>query len=1213
MRTPDTAQFLARIHFSKPSFFGIHIRRSSLILIATTTTLTLTLATYFLWQSANAAPWTTITQRHGVIQNDTNGTILTSHTAQLGERMRVRFQIDTSSGDQTRNLGLKLQYDKNDNSWQDVRPAGDLRPAQSTTIGLSTTTGTGTAGSCQGGTTKIPGLQTNHTAKTPTLILPSATCQDIAFIIDTANATPSTTYRLRLYDQLNATTLNSYAAYPTFTTSSSTTKITKANLNSLPTGTQDLKHYLDAQGYSNIAANDSATDLLQNRVNDTTADYTFTGSSGEGLGLPISIVKDVNGDGYDDLLIASPTYNSSTGRVQLYFGGPKLASSPDLTFAGSEAGDLFGVGASSAGDVNGDGYNDIVIGAMAHSIGSKSNRGYIYFGGPNMDNVADVTLTAGTVGDFPAPLPIVSGIGDFNGDGYDDVLLGDPIYNTSAGRSLLYYGGPSMDNTADLTFSTASSPVQGIMLAPLGDINGDGYDDIGIGAVGYVRIYYGGSSPNSTVDLSLGSGGVNAMIGSGVGDINGDGYSDFAMADASYSTNTGRVYLYYGGATPDNTVDITITGTANSTLGAGLQRLDDINGDGYADIAVGAVGYSSNTGQVYIYYGGASMDTTADITLTGEATNNYFGQLLSPVAGDLNGDGFPDLAIGAYGHSSSNGKAYIYHLSHSLSLANPISINTPAISFGDVNGDGLIDKVTTDTSYSSNTGRAYIYYGTPSGYRPTANVTITGPATGSEFGTNSAALGDINGDGYSDIVVAAPKHSSNQGTVYIFYGGPSLSASIAASSANVIISGNGNQFGSVIRAHSDFNGDGYSDIIISKQPASGLTVFYLFYGGDNLPSTLTQANASATSSILSGAFLNPGLSTPVDSSDLNGDGYHDLVFAGFQGDAGDYVDDEVYVCYGGPSFSLAPSLTLPNPSPGAGLTVGPYGLSVGDINGDGYSDLIAGYIMVFPTQAGTVSVYLGGSPPQTVAALTLPKTGSALGFNTTVGDLNGDGYDDVIIGDYGGGGFATQIHYGAPSLSSTPDLSSSSLLCMFALDKNQDGLDDLICTDGGSSGVELYGGQSEAIPTYQLAQTHTTTCSGLTNITIDWSGTSTVSASSKSVTLEAYRYGSTNAWQTLATNNSTAAGSTITFNHSISANRDEYCDPNNQVHVRVSQAKGTQTLATNQFTLQIEGGSGPTPTPSPTPTPALNQLMRGGQWFLSGVKQPFNFIRKQGD
>ncbi|MBK8550261.1 MAG: FG-GAP repeat protein [Ignavibacteria bacterium] len=140
-----------------------------------------------------------------------------------------------------------------------------------------------------------------------------------------------------------------------------------------------------------------------------------------------------------------------------------------------------------------------------------------------------------------------------------------------------------------------------------------------------------------------------------------------------YSSYTGRAYIYFGGSAMNNSADVIMTGeTGNSHFGNSVSSAGDVNGDGYSDVIVGATGYSSNTGRAYIYFGGASMNNTADVTMTGDATSIDFGRSVS-TAGDVNGDGYPDVIAGASGYSSNTGRAYIY-LGSAISVK-PILIN----------------------------------------------------------------------------------------------------------------------------------------------------------------------------------------------------------------------------------------------------------------------------------------------------------------------------------------------------------------------------------------------------------------------------------------------------------------------------------------------------------------------------------------------------------
>lgn len=164
---------------------------------------------------------------------------------------------------------------------------------------------------------------------------------------------------------------------------------------------------------------------------------------------------------------------------------------------------------------------------------------------------------------------------------------------------------------------------------------------------------------------------------------------------------------------------LTLTGNvASQRFGNAIADCGDLNGDGNDDILVGAHLTNSNTGRVYIYFGGVIMNSAVDLILNGEASNNYFGISVAG-AGDVNSDGFQDVIVGAYGYSSNTGRAYIYFGGYSMdNIADVILTGPSTLSFGysvssagDINGDGYSDVIVSGHTYSSNTGRAYIYYG----------------------------------------------------------------------------------------------------------------------------------------------------------------------------------------------------------------------------------------------------------------------------------------------------------------------------------------------------------------------------------------------------------------------------------------------------------------------------------------------------------------------
>ena len=190
-----------------------------------------------------------------------------------------------------------------------------------------------------------------------------------------------------------------------------------------------------------------------------------------------------------------------------------------------------------------------------------------------------------------------------------------------------------------------------------------------VGANGYnsftgrAYIYYGGASMNNVADVILTGAFTNNEFGksvSGAGDVNNDGFSDVIVGAYAASVYTGKAYIYYGGSLMNNVSDVIMTGeNSNDNFGYSVSGAGDVNGDGYHDVICGAYGFNG-TGRTYIYFGGASMNNVADVSMFGGGLSDFFGASVSN-AGDVNDDGYSDVIVGAYGYSSSTGRAYIYY------------------------------------------------------------------------------------------------------------------------------------------------------------------------------------------------------------------------------------------------------------------------------------------------------------------------------------------------------------------------------------------------------------------------------------------------------------------------------------------------------------------------------------------------------------------------
>lgn len=408
----------------------------------------------------------------------------------------------------------------------------------------------------------------------------------------------------------------------------------------------------------------------------------FTGNTSAGmsfLGFSVSSAGDFNSDGFDDV-IAGQTVD----KAFLYLGGSRMDGDRDISIDAYHA--YLGTPACGAGDVNGDGIDDIIAGHLfIRPTGDWTGRAYVLYGGQVLDNDPDVKLYS-PIFDYDYPTS-VSSAGDVNGDGYDDVLWGtSEEYMTAPGRghAYLHYGGPAVSAKPDLAFTEGGTlDWFGDFVSTAGDVNKDGYDDIIVGAdandsggvdSGRAYLYFGGPTMDNRTDVVLTGGAPGDFFGvvSDAGDVNGDGYDDVivgAPLNDSGADRTGAAYLYLGGENMDDIADVTLSGgIPGDRFGYSVSGAGDLNNDGYDDIIVGTYG---GLGHAYIFFGGKAMDNVPDVMLAGAYDGAAFGYSVSE-AGDVNRDGYQDVVIGAWGSTvgPNTGRVYLYTLIQPVSGIN---------------------------------------------------------------------------------------------------------------------------------------------------------------------------------------------------------------------------------------------------------------------------------------------------------------------------------------------------------------------------------------------------------------------------------------------------------------------------------------------------------------------------------------------------------------
>ncbi len=435
---------------------------------------------------------------------------------------------------------------------------------------------------------------------------------------------------------------------------------------------------------------------------------TSTGNSSTRSGRSGSTgVQDASGAGVELGCESAYLASSNDGIYLTPWGVRHLAGDMSVgdfaigSLLGADTSDRFGYSLASAGDLDGDGAADLLVGAP-YNDDEASNAGAVYlFSGVDIDgeettSTAAVLITGASGSDRAGES--VDGGGDFNGDGTPDVLIGAPYDDTTAtnGGTAALLSGDGLSGTltiaeADALFSGSSNnDYAGTDVAFIGDVNGDGYDDVLVGAPysdegasngGLAALILGSAAPSdldlSSADATWSGVSANDYAGqtvAGVGDVNSDGLADFsigAYGQDGGGTSSGAIYIVYGStslsgdASLADVVDV-LGDSAGDAAGTAIAGLGDIDDDGDDDILVGAYGYSSGSGAAFLLGGRSSSWPAALI-----GTEGYFaGGTAGRVGWGLDSMALSDteqaVVLGAYGNSkgaSAGGAVYISDIS----------------------------------------------------------------------------------------------------------------------------------------------------------------------------------------------------------------------------------------------------------------------------------------------------------------------------------------------------------------------------------------------------------------------------------------------------------------------------------------------------------------------------------------------------------------------
>ncbi len=800
--------------------------------------------------------------------------------------------------------------------------------------------------------------------------------------------------------------------------------------------------------------------------------FRLEGSSGRS----VSSAGDVNGDGFDDVIIGSTVRSSFVllGKADGFAASINLSSldgHDGFRLNGERALDDFGHSVSTAGDINGDGFDDVIVGApFAAKNGDFSGSSYVIFGkASGFDAQMDVSSLDGSNGfrldgenEFDSSGVSVSAAGDVNGDGIDDLVIGAwqaGNYHVDSGVSYVVFGRTSgFEAQLDLSSLDGRNGIRldgehgfdssGATVSTAGDVNGDGFDDMIIGAPdagphddlsGSGYVIFGG--PDVTGNLALPD--INGMIAND--HLQGTPVAEYLSAGAGDDTLIGGGGAdKFDGGDGDDVISVTDLGFAAIDGGAGedtlqlsgsnihldlTQRADqlhhietiDLQGDGDNDLTLTVDTLPtfhesfSTANSLTIRGNSGDRVNVLDTDWSDAGIVNGYHTYVNPegslrVQQDVQVD-FVHRIRALFNTANLDGSNGFRLIGENIYDSAGESVSNA----GDVNGDGFDDVIVGAPGAQS----SYVVFGKAVGFDADINLSsLNGDdgfrLHGSNFSVSSA--GDMNGDGFDDVIVDAGSSSC-----VVFGKAAGFDADINLSDLGGIdgfrLNGSGDSVSPVSSA-GDINGDGLSDVIIGAGNSS-----YVVFGKTlrfDAQMDLTGLDGSDGFSLNGSGSL---FSRVSNAGDVNGDGFDDVIIGAAGASPNGEFSGSSYIVFGKASgFDAHMNLSDLDGSNGFRLDganeqdrSGSSVSSAGDVNGDGFGDVIIGAPLANSNASASGSSYIVfGKASGFDAQFDLSNLDGNNGFQLNgaretdesgwsvsgAGDTNGDGFDDLIVGSH---------------------------------------------------------------------------------------------------------------------------------------------------------------------------------------------------------------------